>query len=122
MKPSAILSELEREPVVYFGCTWTEIGNSLRKGIVVGLIAAILAGIVASIFMSISLSLVLSMVAMLATTTLYTRTRLRRIAGLRAGKPLFYERHVQTSKSARFIRPARRYQRERNQDATKKKK
>lgn len=121
MKPSAILSELEREPVVYFGCTWSEIGNTLRKGLVIGLISASIAGVSASLILTVSISLVIGMIVMLLATVAYTRLMLRRIASLRAGKPLFYERHVATHKSKKFIRPAPQYQRERNHAAKTKK-
>jgi len=54
------------------------------------------------------------MLSMMGTTYLLTRGRLRRIASLRAGRPLFYELHAPIYKRPQFIQPAVRYQRERN--------
>ena len=107
MKPGSILSEMEREPVIFFGCTWSEVTSALRQGLAVGALVAALAAIPAVI--------AIAMFTMMAVTFFATRRQLRKIAELRAGRPLFYERHAQTHTNSNiFIQPARRYQRERN--------
>lgn len=114
MKPGAILSELEREPVVFWGCTRTETYSALRRGLLVGVAVASLFTVIAASFLRGSVLVPLWMVSMLLTTYLLARSRLRRIASLRAGRPLFYELHALTYKKPPFVQPAARYQRERN--------
>lgn len=114
MKPGAILSELEREPVVFWGCTRSEIFSALRRGMLVGVVVASLLTAIAATFVCASVLVPLWMVSMLLTTYLLTRSRLYRIASLRAGRPLFYELHALTYKKPPFVQPVERYQRERN--------
>lgn len=114
MKPGAILSELEREPVIFWGCTRSEIFSALRRGLLVGVLAATLLTAIAATFLRGSTLIPLWMVSMLGVTYLLTRARLRRIASLRAGRPLFYELHALIYRQPQFIQPAARYQRERN--------
>lgn len=115
MKPGSILSEMEREPVIFFGCTWSEVTSALRQGLAVGALVAVLTAIGAAALLRIPAVIAIAMCTMMAVTFFATRRHLRKIAGLRAGRPLFYERHAQTHKNPKlFIQPARRYQRERN--------
>lgn len=51
MKPGAILSELEWEPVVFWGCTRSEIFSALRRGMVIGALAASLLTVIAATFL-----------------------------------------------------------------------
>lgn len=115
-KPQQLLTELEREPVIYFGCTWSEIVGQLRKAGFVGLVAAIvISAVLVSLSLPFQLVFPIAMVMFIATTLVLTRYFLKAISSLRAGKPLFYERHVATSKTGRFIQPKHiNYQRERN--------
>lgn len=115
MKPGAILSELEREPVVFWGCTRTETYSALRRGLLVGVAVASLFTVIAASFLRGSVLVPLWMVSMLLTTYLLARSRLYRIASLRAGRPLFYELHALTYKKPPFVQPAARYQLKRNQ-------
>ena len=115
MKPGSILSEMEREPVIFFGCTWSEVTSALRQGLAVGALVAALAAISAATLFRIPAMIAIAMFTMMAVTFLATRRHLRKIAELRAGRPLFYERHAHTHRNPNsFIQPARRYQRERN--------
>ena len=114
MKPGAILSELEREPVVFWGCTRSEIFSALRRGMVIGALAASLLTAIAAAFLRGSTLVPIWMLSMMGITYLLTRSRLYRIASLRAGRPLFYELHALIYKRSQFIQPAARYQRERN--------
>ena len=114
MKPGAILSELEREPVVFWGCTRSEIFSALRRGMVIGALAASLLTVIAATFLRGSTLVPIWMLSMMGITYLLTRSRLYRIASLRAGRPLFYELHALIYKRPQFIQPAARYQRERN--------
>ena len=115
MKPGSILSEMEREPVIFFGCTWTEVTSGLRQGLAVGALVAALTAIGAAALLRIPAVIAIAMFTMMAGTFFATRRHLRKIAALRAGRPVFYERHAQTHKNPNiFIQPARRYQRERN--------
>lgn len=115
MKPGSILSEMEREPVIFFGCTWSEVTSALRQGLAVGALVAALAAIGAATLLRIPAVIAIAMFTMMAVTFFATRRQLRKIAELRAGRPLFYERHAHTHRNPNsFIQPARRYQRERN--------
>ena len=114
MKPGAILSELEREPVIFWGCTRSEIFSALRRGMMIGVLTASLLTVTAAAFLRSSTLVPIWMLSMMGTTYLLTRGRLRRIASLRAGRPLFYELHALIYKRPQFIQPAVRYQRERN--------
>ena len=115
MKPGSILSEMEREPVIFFGCTWSEVTSALRQGLAVGALVAALVAIGATTLFRIPAVIAIAMFTMMAVTFLATRRHLRKIAKLRAGRPLFYERHAHTHRNPNsFIQPARRYQRERN--------
>ena len=114
MKPGAILSELEREPVIFWGCTRSEIFSALRRGMMIGVVTASLLTVTAAAFLRSSTLVPIWMLSMMGTTYLLTRGRLRRIASLRAGRPLFYELHALIYKKPQFIQPATRYQRERN--------
>lgn len=115
MKPGAILSELEREPVVFWGCTRSEIFSALRRGMVIGALAASLLTAIAAAFLRGSTLVPIWMLSMMGITWLLTRSRLYRIASLRAGRPLFYEQHALTYKKPPFVQPAARYQLKRNQ-------
>ena len=114
MKPGAILSELEREPVIFWGCTRSEIFSALRRGMMIGVVTASLLTVTAAAFLRSSTLVPIWMLSMMGTTYLLTRGRLRRIASLRAGRPLFYELHALIYRRPPFIQPAARYQRERN--------
>lgn len=114
MKPGAILSELEREPVIFWGCTRSEIFSALRRGMMIGVVTASLLTVIAATFLRFSTLIPIWMLSMMGTTYILTRSRLRRIASLRAGRPLFYELHALIYKRPQFIQPAVRYQRERN--------
>ena len=87
MKPETTLSELEREPIVYFGCTWTEIKQSLWRG-AAGALPATLIGMLWLPLPALPL-LIPGVVGWL----LLAYLQLRHIRRHRAGKPLYYERH-----------------------------
>lgn len=121
MKPSMILSQLEREPIVYFGCTWSEIMSAARAGLMMGLLLAITLGIMLSVVVDGPIPIVLAMLVLAISSAFITMIKLKKINSLRAGKPLFYERHATTAKSSsKFYQPMNLYQRERNR-VTKKK-
>ena len=110
MKPAAILSELEREPIIFWGCTKTEIFRALRKGLLIGAATATVVTVAGAILLRPSTLVALWMLSMMGTAYVYVRRRLYRIASLRAGRPLFYELHAMIYQSSRFIQPATRYQ------------
>lgn len=116
-KPASTLTELESEPVTYFGCTWSEIMRAIRESLIIGAGFALLLITVISITISSKFALLFAvfMFVITLTTLLLTRFKLASIANLRAGKPLFYERHSLTARSAHFHQPQKRYQRERNE-------
>ena len=111
MKPGAILSELEREPVIFWGCTRSEIFSALRRGLLVAVVTASLLTVTAAAFLRGSTLVPIWMLSMMGITYLLTRGRLRRIASLRAGRPLFYELHAHLQETtiypARYTLPAR---------------
>ena len=94
MKPAAILSELEREPIIFWGCTKTEIFRALRKGLLIGAVTATVVTVAGAILLRPSTLVALWMLSMMGTAYVYVRRRLYRIASLRAGRPLFYELHA----------------------------
>jgi len=107
MKPSLPLHALEREPIVYFGCTWSEIVTSAWRGAAGALLvtAALVvltrspAGIAVGLLVWVGLSYAL----------------MYRLHATRAGKPLHYEVHARAVKrlGAPFIRAGLIYQSQR---------
>lgn len=87
MKPQHSLNELEREPIVYFGCTWSEIKRCIRRA------AAIMAPLTLVMMVAIPgmrvLALVPGLLGWVGLAYLYTQ----QIRALRVGKPLYYETH-----------------------------
>lgn len=120
-KPSQLLTELEREPIVYFGCTWTEISRALYRSTIISLLTAIaLAAVIWSLGLLFQIVFAISAATMFIMILLLTRGSLRGIAKHRVGKPLFYEKHIGTYRSNRFIQPQHiQYQRERNHASKK---
>ena len=109
MKPDLTLSQLERgEPIVHFGCTWSEIKTCVWRGAAVALPLTVAAMTLTSIPVIILLP-GLGLWVGLA----YGFTRL--IHAQRAGKPLFYEKHRKKVRGFRspFIRPGVIYQAQR---------
>ena len=87
MKPTLALTHLNRrEPIVYFGCTWTEIKTGVWRG------AAVALPVTAALMAALSPP-VLMIVPGLCLWLVVTRMFLNHINRHRAGKPLFYERH-----------------------------
>ena len=108
MKPDLALVNLNRrEPIVYFGCTWTEIKASIWRAasVVLPVTVVLMAVLPAPIFM-----LIPGMLGWVALSRLF----MGHINRNRAGKPLFYERHKKLSKHSTFIRAGRMYQFARN--------
>ena len=115
MKPNAILSQLEREPVVFLGGYHTPILCAVRKGLLLGAVTATSLTVTGALFLRPPVLIPLWMLSFLLAALVYTRRRLYRIASQRTGKPLFHEQHMLTHKSARwFIQPNARYQLKRN--------
>lgn len=109
MKPDLTLSELEREAMVYFGCTWSEIKTCIWRGAAVALPVTL--GLMALGPMPVLMlvpGLLLWMGAAYGCT--------QHIHRHRAGKPLFHERHRTRVKAvgAPFIRAGGLYQVERH--------
>ena len=102
MAPGQTLNQLDREPLVYFGCTWTEIKTALHQSGAAALLALI--GLVMLLRSPGVLGLVL--VGWLALAYFL----LRRIHRFRAGKPLYFERHRKIARGPALIKPGRRYQ------------
>lgn len=115
-KPQQLLTELEREPVIYFGCTWSEIVGQLRKSAFIAFLTAIvLSAGLAALSLPFQAVFPICTVVFIIITLLLTKIFLQGIAKLRSGKPLFYEKHATTGKTGRFIQPQYiSYQRERN--------
>lgn len=122
-KPQQLLTELEREPIVYLGCTWTEIISQLYKSAGVSLLIAIcLSATFGFLGFQFPTIFAVFMMAFLILTLVITRAVLKRIAKNRIGKPLFYEKHINTYRSKQFIQPKYiKFQRERNYAAQKQK-
>ena len=109
MKPDLTLGELEREAIVYFGCTWSEIKTCIWRGAGVAIPATI--GLMA-LGPAPVLMLVPGLLLWVGTAYGFTQYIHRH----RAGKPLFYEMHRTRVKAvgAPFIRPGQIYQVERH--------
>ncbi len=120
--PTALLTELEREPIAYFGCTFTEIMRQMMRsaGFAVA-IATVLAAGVGTLGFRFPTMFSVFVAAFMIFALGITRFSLRKIAKHRIGKPLFYERHIGTYRSStHFLQPQHiNYQRERS-NATKK--
>ncbi len=98
MKPTLALTHLNRrEPIVYFGCTWTEIKACIWRGAAIAL--PITLGLIA-----VSSLPVLMVVPGLFVWLVATRMFLNHINHNRAGKPLYYERHKKAARHPAFIR------------------
>ncbi|TVR65501.1 MAG: DUF3487 family protein [Candidatus Competibacteraceae bacterium] len=110
MKPELALTQLEREPIVQFGCTWSEIQRCIWRGAALALPATLAAMFVLPA--PPMLMLVPGVLGWLGLT--YGLTR--HIHRHRAGKPLYYERHRKAVRAAGapFVRPGAVYQQPRN--------
>lgn len=98
MKPTLALTHLNRrEPIVYFGCTWTEIKTGVWRG------AAVALPVTAALMAALSPP-VLMIVPGLCLWLVVTRMFLNHIHRNRAGRPLFYERHRKGVRHPAFIR------------------
>lgn len=108
MKPDLALSELEREPIVHFGCTWTELKRCLGRA--AALVWPTAVGLMVLALPSPAL-LGLALPSWLGVAYAFTR----HIHKHRAGKPLYYERHrvAVRAPGAPFIRPGLTYQAQR---------
>ena len=104
MKPELTLSELEREPIVYFGCTWTEIQRAVRR-------PALL--VVPAVGLAFGLGQPLALIPAVLAWVLISAFMLRQIRTHRAGKPLYYEQHRRRAHHTRFIRAQIVFQAER---------
>jgi len=102
MKPDQTLDQLDREPLVYFGCTWTEIKAALYQSGA----AAVVALIGLTLWLRSPVVLAIGLVGWLA----LAYALLRRIHHHRAGKPLYFERHRKIAQGPALIKPGRRYQ------------
>ncbi len=108
--PDTVLSELEREPVVYWGCTWSEIMRAILKGLSISFMVTVVLIIVPT-----PISKLLLIIPFIGIWIIITRKTLKKISKLRVGKPLFYERHVSlVKKTGVYIDPDRLKQCERN--------
>lgn len=106
MKPDFVLNELEREPIVYFGCTWTEIKNCLWRSAAL-VLPLTLALIILAPGMTV-LGFVPGLLGWITLAYVYTQ----RIRKFRVGKPMYYERHRQRVRrpGAPYVRAGEVYQ------------
>lgn len=112
-KPAHTLTKLEEEPESgFYGCTQTEITGALKKA----LISAAIFGVVFAIGMRWEAAVILGMLLSIGVFMFF----IKRASRNRADKPLYYHKHINIFNSSQFIQPARFYQRERNQNASKK--
>ena len=110
--PDTVLSELEREPIVYWGCTWTEIMRATLKGLSISFMATVVL-----IILPTPISKLLLIIPFIGIWVIVTRRTLNKISKLRVGKPLFYERHVTlVKKPGLYIDPESLKQCERNRN------
>lgn len=107
-KPDHALHELDREPIVHFGCTWSEIKRCTGKAFVAVLPMTLMA------LLTLRLAPLLCAAGLLAWLGL-TRFFIYRIHRNRAGKPLHFEQHQQAIKrlGAPFISAQTLYQSQR---------
>ena len=113
-KPQKTLTQLEDEPESgFFGCTYTEVITAMKKAMLLSIGCAVLG----ALFIYWVLSAILSMFV----GWIYFRQLIIFASKQRADKPLFYHKHITTYKSAQFIQPPSRMQRERNNPHDRKK-
>lgn len=107
---TTLLNQLERDPIVRWGCSWLEIKSAVRKAFLISLIPSVLMGTLFSSFITkFSIFLVLSLLVTAPLTVYFCQ----KLARLRADKPLFYDLHIGKKKRRQFIE-SKPYQRERN--------
>lgn len=107
MKPDLTLSDLEREPIVHFGCTWTELKLCLGRSAAL----TVPATVGAMALLPSPAWVAPGLVGWLGLAYALTR----HIHKHRAGKPLYYERHRKAVKApgAPFVKPGQIYQSQR---------
>lgn len=106
-KPSQTLSRLEEEPETgFFGVTYSELTRALKKAL---LCTAVLAPMISIVIRWEAATIIAMLIAVGVFMYLVKKS-----SKLRADKPLFYNRHISTYKTSKFIQPAKYYQRERN--------
>lgn len=111
--PDSVLDSLEREPIVYFGCTWSEIVNAVIRGALVSVPTTLVLVLLPWPF-----SRVIVVIPFFVIWLLVTRFTMSNLRKLRTGKPLFYEKHVMMLKRRNpFVNPVNLKQTERNRHA-----
>lgn len=106
-KPAKTLSQLEEEPATaFFGLTFSEVQGVLRNS----LFTAGCLTLCLSLFVRWEVAAIIAILAAIV----FGWVLVKRTSANRAGKPLFYHKHIRTYRSRLFIRPAALYQRERN--------
>ena len=111
--PDTVLSAIEREPIVYWGCTWSEIVKATTRGVTISLPCTLLI-----ILIPLPVSKIIVVLPFIGIWAFVTRGTLRKISKLRTGKPLFYEKHVTMVRrpNNKFINPTDLKQCERNRE------
>ncbi|MCB1810679.1 MAG: DUF3487 family protein [Candidatus Competibacteraceae bacterium] len=107
MKPELTLTELEREPIVYFGCTWSEIKGCIRRAAL--MVLPLMLALMALAPGALVLWFIPGLLGWLGLSYLLTQ----HIRKYRAGKPLYFERHRRHARRPLFIRPQAIYSLER---------
>ena len=108
--PEIVLTDLEREPIVYFGCTWSEITNAIARGFMIALPVTILLALFPLPF-----TRMIAIIPFFGIWLWFTNLTMKRLRTLRSGKPLFYERHIRMVKTSNaFIDLSKLKQTERN--------
>lgn len=110
--PTAGLHLLARDPIVRWGCSYSEIIGSVTKGAMFSLVPVflILVGLPLSGMFKFGLSFIMFFVVTLGTA----RYLCHKISKSRSDKPLFYDKHTKDSKTGAFAKANTNYQRERN--------
>ena len=113
-KPILALNELDREPIVQFGCTWSEIQRCIRQASLVVLPLTLIA------MLSLRFAAIWFAVGLLAWLGL-TRFLIYTLQRARSGKPLYYEHHRKAIHrlGAPFVRAGQIYQSQRTHRLTR---
>lgn len=110
--PRVGLHLITRDPLVRWGCSYSEIMKGLGRGFLFSLLPVVLIVILlpASGMFKFGVAFAVSFLSTIA----IARFICFKIAQTRADKPPFYDKHLLKDKSGAFIRPNTKYQRERN--------
>lgn len=110
--PTEGLNMLYRDPIVRWGCSYSEIMRSVTRGALASLVLVFI--IMIALPLSGMIKFGVALVIFIISTLGIARFLCFKIARSRSNKPPHYDKHTMFIKRGVFAKPGQNYQRERN--------